>query len=244
MSQQINLFNPIFLKQKKHFSALTMAQGLAVIFLGSLAVTFIARFELTALSSEAENTSKQLASTKAQLAKVSAEYAPRQKNKLLEEEVQKAEEALKSQRQVVDMMQRGGIGNSKGYSEYFRAFSRQIVSGIWLTGFRIIDDGTEIELRGRTLRPELVPVYINRLKQEPALRGKSFAALEMTVPEIGTGSKDAAGNAETKRPADYTEFVLQSATTEPAAASGPEPKGLSPFGMLNAQEKSTGVSGK
>ena len=36
MSQQINLFNPIFLKQRKYFSLLAMLQALGLIVLGSL----------------------------------------------------------------------------------------------------------------------------------------------------------------------------------------------------------------
>ena len=36
MSQQINLFNPIFLKQKKYFSVVTMLQALLLIVLGSM----------------------------------------------------------------------------------------------------------------------------------------------------------------------------------------------------------------
>ena len=36
MSQQINLFNPVFLKQKKYFSVMTMLQALGLIVLGSI----------------------------------------------------------------------------------------------------------------------------------------------------------------------------------------------------------------
>ena len=39
MSQQINLFNPIFLKQKKIFSAAAMAQALCVLLGGVLQMT-------------------------------------------------------------------------------------------------------------------------------------------------------------------------------------------------------------
>ena len=38
MAQQINLFNPIFLRQKLYFSAVAMAQALALIALGVLAI--------------------------------------------------------------------------------------------------------------------------------------------------------------------------------------------------------------
>ena len=34
MSQQINLFNPLFLEKKKYFSAVTMTQALGLIVLG------------------------------------------------------------------------------------------------------------------------------------------------------------------------------------------------------------------
>ena len=43
----------------------------------------------------------------------------------------------------------GGIGNTKGYSEYFRAFARQSVSGLWLTGFDINGDGAQMTLQVR-----------------------------------------------------------------------------------------------
>ena len=38
MSQQINLYNPIFLKQEKHFSARTMLQATGVVLLGAAGV--------------------------------------------------------------------------------------------------------------------------------------------------------------------------------------------------------------
>ena len=38
MSQQINLYNPLFLKREKHFSARTMVQALGIIALGLAAL--------------------------------------------------------------------------------------------------------------------------------------------------------------------------------------------------------------
>src|SRR5688572_20783366 len=55
MSQQINLYNPIFLKQKKHFSARTMLQALGLIALGVGALCGYAFFE----SRNAERTARQ-----------------------------------------------------------------------------------------------------------------------------------------------------------------------------------------
>ena len=213
MSQQINLFNPVFLKQKKHFSAKTMLQGLGMIFLGSVAVVIYAQMQLASMRAEAAATVSRLKATQDQLTKVVTEYAPKKKSNALEEEIRQVEEDLKARRQVIDLVQKGDLGNTKGYSAYFRALSRQIVSGLWLTGFRI--DGGEIELRGRATHPELVPEYIARLGREPVMKGKSFSTLEMHVPLVDRPVKNdgaVSGSAgTTQQAANYIEFRLRSA---------------------------------
>ncbi len=221
MSQQINLFNPIFLKQKKYFSALTMAQGLAMILVGSIAVVVYARVQLSVLEMEAASTAAQLKTTKAQLAKISVEYAPRNPSKALEEEIRRLQAVVRSQQQAYDVVQKGDFGNTKGYSEYFRAFSRQIMSGLWLTGFSITGDGSNIELRGRAMQAELVPAYLGRLKKEPVMQGKSFAALVMSVPERDASetSQAAAGASTRQQLADYVEFRLASSVDSPVGES-------------------------
>ena len=227
MSQQINLFNPVFLKKKKHFSALTMAQGLGLILLGSIAVLVYARLQLATLQTETLASANQLKQTRAQLAKVSAEYAPRQKNKTLDDEIARLEAEVKSQQQAFDIVQKGGVGNTRGYSDYLRAFSRQIVNGLWLTGFSISGAGNNIELRGRASQPQLVPSYISRLKQEPVMQGKTFDTLAMEVPQADAENKnEAAGAGKQRSLAGYIEFALRSADeASPVAGQTAHPSG-------------------
>lgn len=214
MSQQVNLFNPIFLKQKKYFSAVTMLQGLGLILAGAIALSFYAKHQLSELSSQLSAATQQLNGAKAQLAKVTAEYAPRQKSKSLEDEVLRAEAELKSQTRALEVVQKGGVGDTQGYSEYLRAFSRQIVGGLWLTGFSIDGGGKAIELKGRALQPDLVPAYINRLKNEKVMRGKTFSNLAMEQPRPET--PPAAASPKSAPP--YVEFTLASApSTKPAS---------------------------
>ena len=224
MSQQINLFNPDLLKQKKHFSATAMAQGLGLILLGSIAVLGYAQWQLDGLERNTSETEKQLSSLRAQLAKVTAEYAPRQKSKVLEGEIVRTEAEMKGLRQAFDILQRGSAGSmSKGHAEYLRAFSRQVVSGLWLTGFTI--EGDDVELRGRALHPELLPAFINRLKQEPIMHGKSFETLTIATPEAEPVRSEAAVVPPLSKQgatAGYIEFSLRSSgiSAEPGDASG------------------------
>jgi Fimbrial assembly protein (PilN) len=210
VSQQINLFNPIFLKQEKLFSAVTMAQALGLILLGSAVLIAYSYYQSSSLGIQAAANTTQLALAQTQLAKVNADFGPRQKSKLIEDDIQKTETEMKSLQQVFDILQKGEFGNTKGYAEYLRAFSRQILGGVWLTGFSIYGAGSEIGLQGRALQPELVPAYISRLKQEPVMQGKSFATLEMQLPLVDQAGKGDPATAKQHVPAGYIEFNLQS----------------------------------
>lgn len=209
MSQQINLFNPIFLKQKKYFSAVTMVQALGLILLGCGLLTGYMVYQATKLKNEAAATQARLATTQAQLAQITAAGQMRQKDKGLDEQVRKAEAEIKSMQEVFVTLREGDLGNTAGYAEYFRAFSRQIVPGLWLTGLAIQGAGNEIGINGRATRPELVPEYIGRLKREQSMQGKSFASLEMQSPK--TEQAPGAQAATQPAPANYIEFSLRSA---------------------------------
>jgi len=226
VSQQINLFNPIFLKQEKLFSAVTMAQALGLILLGSAVLIAYSYYQSSSLGIEAAANTTQLALAQTQLAKVKAEFGPRQKSKLIEDDIQKTETEIKSLQQVFDILQKGEFGNTKGYAEYLRAFSRQILGGVWLTGFSIYGAGSEIGLQGRALQPELVPAYIGRLKREAVMQGKSFATLEMKLPLVEQVGKSDPATAKQRVPAGYIEFNLQSSgmMKEQADLSGAKTK--------------------
>jgi Tfp pilus assembly protein PilN len=209
VSQQINLFNPIFLKQKKYFSFVAMLQALGILMLGSVIVAVWAGMQLQNLNKEAEVTTEQLNAAQVKLAQVKAEFGPGQ-NSGLDEQVKKAESEVRAMREALDVIRNGDFGNTNGYSAYLRAFARQIVDGVWLTGVNINGAGTQVELQGRAVRADLVPSYVNRLKRETVMQGKSFATLEMQVPTAVPAQAPAAGSpAKPPELAGYIEFTLR-----------------------------------
>lgn len=206
MSQQINLYNPIFLKQKKYFSLLAMLQALILIAVGSGVFYGYAVYQVKSLTKQSDETSKRYAAEQAKLERYAAEFSPQQSSQLLENELKQVEAREAAQQEIIDTLKNGVIGNTAGYSEYMRAFARQTVSGLWLTGFSITGDGAQMSMSGAALSPELAPAYIRRLSQEKIMRGKSFAALHMQRPKAANGQA-----------ARYVEFTLQSSETGGAA---------------------------
>jgi hypothetical protein len=205
MSQQINLFNPVFLKQKKYFSVLAMGQALGLIMLGSLLFYAYAVYQVAQLSRQADEMNKSYASEQARLENMTREYSPQRTSQLLDEERKQLEAQLAVQERLLSTLKSGALGNTDGYSEYMRAFARQAINGLWLTSFDITGDGTQMSLSGAALNPQLVPAYIQRLGREKVMHGKTFATLQMQQPK----------KEGDRSPVRYVEFDLRST---PAAA--------------------------
>jgi hypothetical protein len=183
MSQQINLFNPVFLKQKKYFSVVTMGQALGLIVLGSVLFYAYARYQVGLLSAQSEEMNKSYLSEQARLDKFAREFSPQLSGQALATELVQVEAEAAAQESLLNLLKSGAIGNTEGYSEFMRAFARQSVRGLWLTGFDISGDGIQMALNGATLDARLVPVYIQRLSKEKIMAGKTFATLQMQQPK-------------------------------------------------------------
>ena len=204
MSQQINLFNPIFMKQRKYFSLLTMLQALGLIILGSLFFYGYALYQVGQLKQQSEQSTRRFNAEQARFVRYTAEFSPQQANQTLQAEVQRLEKDMAEQTRMIDTLKSGSVGNTTGYSQYMRAFSRQLVQGLWLTSFKVTGDAAQISLSGGVLDPESLPIYIQRLGREQAMQGKTFSTLQMqqTKTEVSKESKSAAVR--------YVEFTMYS----------------------------------
>lgn len=179
MSQQINLYSPIFLGKKKYFSATTLLQGLALIAISMTTFYAYALYQVSALGTQAADLGKRLEVERARLAKVTAEFAPQQQSNALEQEVRLAEAQLAANQKIAAAFKGGAVGATQGFSEFMRALARQSVNGLWLTGFDVSGSESNMTISGRTLFPALVPVYLQRLNGESTIKGRQLVSLQM-----------------------------------------------------------------
>lgn len=183
MSQQVNLYHPIFRKQEKKFSALTMLQAGALVLAGIVIMYGYAAWHVRSLRHQASQIDAQFSAANRQHDDLGRQLAARQVSPRFTKEVERLEGQIQAVQRIRELARRDYFFGGDGYSNYFIAFARQSVSGLWLTGFTVTGAGEQITLQGRTEVPELVPQYLQKLSSEKLLAGTEFDAFQIIRPE-------------------------------------------------------------
>lgn len=204
MSQQVNLYSPLFRKQKKVFSALAMVQAMALVVLAVAAAYVFIAMRTSLLEIQAADSSQRLKSELERLKVYGAHESPAERDKALAERRKSLEAALAGRGRALQALQEGALGRSRGYAGPLRALARSSMDGVWLTRIEFSEDNGELSLAGRATRAELVARYLERLRGEPALRGQGFSRLEIRRHAADKG-------------AAFVEFALSSEDKEAGA---------------------------
>ena len=204
MSQQINLYSPLFRKEKKIFSGVAMAQATALVVVGVLAFYAYVSLQTSLLEIRVVDSGQRVRAEIERLKVYSASESPEVRTKALAEQKKKLEAALAERNRTAQALAESGLGRSEGYSASLRALARLSMQGVWLTRVQFAGKDGEVAIAGRATHPELVASYLERLRREEALRGQAFSRLEIRRP----AEKQGAG---------AVEFTLSSA--------GPAPQG-------------------
>ena len=180
MSQQINLFNPVFLRKEKYFSALAGMQAIGLLVLGMLGFYVYAVFEMDGLTRQAALLDRQQLAAQGRLAKVTAEFGVKPADAALAAQAKDMQAGIVARQGLLSALDSGSFGAERGLAEYMRALARQAVQGLWLTAFSVDEGGVNFSISGMALSPELVPVFVRGLGAEKSLRGRSLDNLAMS----------------------------------------------------------------
>jgi len=215
VSQNVNLLAPAFRKQRQPLTLATVAQLLGIVLVALFGYHYYLQQQVNGLAEELRTAESVLKSQRGYVERLKSRNAEAKADTRLDAEIARYEAELKPARESMEALKGGAFGNQQGFAEYLRAFSRQSVNGLWLTGFTIAGSG-DLEIRGRVLSPDLVPGYIQRLNQEKVLAGRSFARLEMNRPKAEAPAdkgKDAKSSQALSR---FLEFSLATTAADPA----------------------------
>jgi Tfp pilus assembly protein PilN len=219
---QINLYNPQLRSEKELFTFRTLMIGIAGAFaLATLGYAWYG-YQTVSLGRQSRELDARLQTLRNETVSLSKEIAERGRDAQQEKRLQllEAQHALLEDMRAALEQSPGASG--AGFSEYMRAFARQAMPGVWLTGFSVAAEGAEMRIEGRAQNPDLVPAYIARLNSESLLQGRRFAQFAVRQsPVEATPPTAAAAPPQGRQPAPaYHEFGLVSSAGDGNQAKG------------------------
>lgn len=216
MSQNINLLGPAFRKARQLLTLALVLQCLGITLAALFGYHYYFQQQVSGLAAELAVAEKLLRSQGDFVDKLKDKPVPRVTEAELDAEIGKLETEFKLAGESIEALKGGALGSQQGFAEYLRAFSRQSVGGLWLTGFNI-GGGGELELRGQALSPDLLPSFIQRLNKERVLAGRNIARLELKrlQPEAVEDKGKDKGAGKAARTPRYLEFSLATETAGP-----------------------------
>jgi len=210
MTQQINLYNPALEPKVQILSGRRMVIALAAVGVICGLLWGLAGMDAARLVRAERAQAAQLTQLQAEMTALTQQVAERKPSTQLQEDLRTLEALLSARNEVMATLASGRLGDTRGVSEYLRAFARQSTEGVWLTGLRIAQGGNDIVIEGRALDADLVPVYLQRLRRESALRGHGFESLSVSQPQASTATSGP--------PPGYLEFRMATSDHDSAGA--------------------------
>jgi len=205
MAQQINLFDRRFLRQKREFSARLLGRTLTAVVLLLAVVTVAQSIDTTLTRRSIATVDGERETIRGELTRLQARVRP-QASPALQDEARRLESAIAAHEQLAARLDSGEFGPTAGVSQYFTALARRTVEGVWLTRIRVDAPSGALMLSGRALKPDLLPVYLDRIAREDALRGRSFAQIRVVAHDGSTDrSTTRTGRSAVQK---YVEFEL------------------------------------
>lgn len=183
MNQQINLFQPIFRKQRKLLSFAALLQTCAIMIVALAALYGFGWWQTGSLSNDLTALKQQHTQRLALLEKVSRESSKHNNTDETAKEIARLEAELAAERYLVSVLGDSEFGKRGGFSIYLESFSRRVVPGMWLKRFTVFENGKHLLIEGGALSAELLPTFIQGLSEESHLSGIEFSVLQMARQE-------------------------------------------------------------
>ncbi|MBF0471028.1 MAG: hypothetical protein HQL48_06595 [Gammaproteobacteria bacterium] len=181
--QQINLYQSVFIKEKKRFSALTIIVISIVSTMVFGAISGLMWWQQQQLDRQLATATERHQKSNDRLAQVILNYPPKPLEKGLREQVQESRKLLLRRKQLTDAISGADRQQSYGFSQQLAALARRDIKQLWLDTILIQNQGSEILLSGATLNADLVPKYLEGLGEEQVFHGVRFENLEISREE-------------------------------------------------------------
>ena len=174
MRQQVNLFQDALRPRRVLWSAKHLITALAAVLVLMIMMEGFGFWQTWSIKQALINSELALKGKQAELKIVETKYPRPQEDQRLVQRVSKLDDEVRQKQQILGILNEGEYGNTRGFADHLHGLSKQHVEGIWLTHLSINQGGKQLGLSGGSLKPELVPKFLQRLGSEPSFAGKEF----------------------------------------------------------------------
>lgn len=184
--QQINLYLPEFQPNRQPLRSIHMLWGLAAFIVLLMLVSFFSAQHNRQRTDDVARQRVQLEQLKARVAQLEQQRPDANLAELDAQSLQLAEE-LQRREQIYNVIVNKDLGNNTGFSAHLRALGRQSLDTISLEAFSLLAGGNYLEFAGKTHSVDQVPLYVQRLRSEPAFSQSGFGVLNAEPQDKLTG---------------------------------------------------------
>ncbi len=174
MLQQINLYQPIFRKEQKVFSAQTVAISIATIAMVLIGIYGFGMWKVQKAANEVAAMTAQQQSQQAMVEQNEAALSASANPQQIAARSKKLEQELAERRNALDLLRGGAAGETTGFAQRIEALARQHIDGVWLERVVLAGDAHTLSLTGYSTDADQIPHYLLALSQESALAGTRF----------------------------------------------------------------------
>jgi Tfp pilus assembly protein PilN len=182
--QQVNLYQPIFRRQRHIFSATTMLQGVAVVAVALMTIYAYGAWQVAMLEAQAAELMSREDAYSGQLARLDSSDGGSRRQEI-DAALEDLSATLLAQQHLMAVLEEQPLGDTGGFSAALAALARRHSPGLWLTELRIRGGTGSIQVAGRTTDPGLIPAYLLSLSDEEALVGRRFDEFEIQRSDEG-----------------------------------------------------------
>jgi hypothetical protein len=182
--QQVNLYLPELRPNREPLRAIHMLWGCVGLMVLLLLFTVFSVFQNRRL--EAKLVESQ-AATKTILQQVDllAKNKPAQSSADLDARLEQLQTSMQRHMQILAMIQHQDLGNDKGFSAQLNALAEASLSSVSLESFSLQKGGSYAELSGKTSSADQIPLYLQRLRNDPSFEKVAFGVLNVSREEGG-----------------------------------------------------------
>ncbi|MGD8742728.1 MAG: PilN domain-containing protein, partial [Granulosicoccaceae bacterium] len=177
--QQVNLYQPMFRRQEKRFSARTLLVLFAATAIVFSAVYAYARWNVHALQKQLTELQAQYQTELKRIDELARQYPLQRKSQQAQARLEKLRRERSAREKLINVLRGQTLGNTDGFSAHLEAMSRRRVQGMWLTDFHLSGSGERVSIKGGSLSAELVPQFLQKLSDEEAFAGTEFRVFRM-----------------------------------------------------------------